>query len=340
MLRVAFWHEKTYDWVPCYTLMLNLHSSHFYPATFLYRRNGIFCKNRWQLAVLLLLPALVVGCGGGGANSGQTTAQQQTDQLKKVEPEVEIEPHPGPESQPGGGGGANSGQTSLKVNEGDLNREDNLRGSLYGFDYWLTAGEDNNLPSIFNSNNLINPTGRTDFQFPVADSEVEVTAIYKGEDSFIGSYNYKGKREIFKSDVIIRVEIKNDIVNIKGQLGDIDNSLRMGEDDFWGLAFGHHVDERSGSFTENNMLFGLWPKLVNKDKIGGVSPNRGINSGTGTIKGAFSSDYQTEPATLPGFVAGEVRVIGFHKIGESGTNNSLSAVFVAERQHVYRKEKE
>ena len=157
------------------------------------------------------------------------------------------------------------------------------------------------------------------------------------------SFIYKGEIGNFQSDVNLKFNYwpnrYNELGNRSSELrkpyisGTIGNDLVMGGDKFHGFIIHSELDVENGVF-EVTPQFGYGEGIIHSDgsQQGEITPN--VSSGTGTIKGVLSNDGTKGHSAdaLPNYLAGEVKVTGFSKNGESGEGNQLVGVFVGEKQ--------
>ena len=170
-----------------------------------------------------------------------------------------------------------------------------------------------------------------------------INASYNKRNGFVGTYIYKGEVGNFQSDVNLKFNHwpnrYNELGNRSSELrkpyisGTIGNDLVMGGDEFHGFIIHSELDVENGVF-EVTPQFGYGGGIIHSDgsQQGQIAPN--VSSGTGTIKGVLSNDGTKGHSAdaLPNYLAGEVKVTGFSKNGESGEGNQLVGVFVGEKQ--------
>ena len=170
-----------------------------------------------------------------------------------------------------------------------------------------------------------------------------INASYNKRNGFVGTYIYKGEVGNFQSDVNLKFNYwpnrYNELGNRSSELrkpyisGTIGNDLVMGGDKFHGFIIHSELDVENGVF-EVTPQFGYGEGIIHSDgsQQGEITPN--VSSGTGTIKGVLSNDGTKGHSAdaLPNYLAGEVKVTGFSKNGESGEGNQLVGVFVGEKQ--------
>ena len=173
-----------------------------------------------------------------------------------------------------------------------------------------------------------------------------IIANYNKENRFVGAYIYKGEVGSFQSDVNLEFiywpnrwgeRLDDDpLLALPRIVGTIGNDLVMGGDDFRGFIVNSELDVDSGIFEITLPQFGYDGGPVQPDGSRVVFWEH-IYSGEGTIKGVLSNDggrgHSAED--LPNYLAGEVKVTGFSKAGESGAGNQLVGVFVGDKKSAF-----
>ena len=173
-----------------------------------------------------------------------------------------------------------------------------------------------------------------------------IIASYNKENGFVGAYIYKGEVGSFQSDVNLKFiywpnrwgeRLDDDpLLALPRIVGTIGNDLVMGGDDFRGFIVNLELDVDSGTFEIVEPQFGYDGGPTQPDGSRVVFWQN-IYSGEGTITGVLSNDggrgHSAED--LPNYLAGEVKVTGFTKAGESGAGNQLVGVFVGDKKSAF-----
>ena len=173
-----------------------------------------------------------------------------------------------------------------------------------------------------------------------------IIASYNKENGFVGAYTYKGEVGSFQSDVNLKFiywpnrwgeRLDDDpLLALPRIVGTIGNDLVMKGDDFRGFIVNLELDVDSGTFEITAPQFGYDGGPTQLDGSRVVFWQH-IYSGEGTIKGVLSNDGSRGHTAedLPNYLAGEVKVTGFSKNGESGAGNQLVGVFVGDKKSAF-----
>ena len=206
--------------------------------------------------------------------------------------------------------------------------------------YWE---EQEDIDNTINANEI----AQEDYEKTHGKSRYErIIANYNKENGFVGAYIYKGEVGSFQSDVNLRFiywpnkdnqrASEDPVLALPRIVGTIGNDLVMKGDDFRGFIVNLELDVDSGTFKIVEPQFGYDGGPTQPDGSRVVFWEH-IYSGEGTITGALSNDggrgHSAED--LPNYLAGEVKVTGFAKAGESGAGNQLVGVFVGDKKSAF-----